>query len=312
VLGLIITHIQAKEDIPEEKELIFSENGTLEICFSKQENCTKRIIPLLSSASRISASLYDLDEPSIIKALQDKNADLIIDEDNYAGFGKKIKISGLMHNKFFLIYNASGNNYLITGSTNPTKNDLYKNDNNMIIIKSDYLFKNYEKEFSEIKSAFPESKTKYKKILFNGFEVENYFCPEDGCEEEVLSEINSAKNTIYFMTFSFTSDKIGSAIVHKKDLLEIRGIFDSSQVASNKEYSEYYVMKENEINVKIENSNGKLHHKVFIIDNETIITGSYNPTASGDERNAENIIIIHNKGIAQEYLKEFERIWEEN
>jgi phosphatidylserine/phosphatidylglycerophosphate/cardiolipin synthase-like enzyme len=54
-----------------------------------------------------------------------------------------------------------------------------------------------------------------------------------------------------------------------------------------------------------------MHHKVFIIDNKTVITGSYNPTKNANERNDENILIIHDKKIAEKYLKEFERIYYE-
>ena len=54
-----------------------------------------------------------------------------------------------------------------------------------------------------------------------------------------------------------------------------------------------------------------MHHKVFIIDNETVITGSYNPTSGGDERNDENMLIIHDKSIADAFLREFGNLWKE-
>ena len=52
-----------------------------------------------------------------------------------------------------------------------------------------------------------------------------------------------------------------------------------------------------------------MHHKVFIIDNKTVITGSYNPTANGNKNNDENMIIIHDKGIANKFLEEFNKIF---
>ncbi|HLD04135.1 MAG TPA: phospholipase D-like domain-containing protein [Candidatus Nanoarchaeia archaeon] len=55
-----------------------------------------------------------------------------------------------------------------------------------------------------------------------------------------------------------------------------------------------------------------MHHKVFIIDNEIVITGSYNPTAGGDAKNRENILIIHNTNIAAQFIIEFERVWQTN
>ena len=51
-----------------------------------------------------------------------------------------------------------------------------------------------------------------------------------------------------------------------------------------------------------------MHHKVFIIDNRTVITGSFNPTKNGDTRNDENILIIHDEKIAGKYLEEFNEL----
>ena len=52
-----------------------------------------------------------------------------------------------------------------------------------------------------------------------------------------------------------------------------------------------------------------MHHKVFIIDNETIATGSFNPTLSADTKNDENLLIMHDKKIADAFMKEFENLW---
>ena len=61
--------------------------------------------------------------------------------------------------------------------------------------------------------------------------------------------------------------------------------------------------------VKKDTNKYKMHHKVFIIDNETVVTGSFNPTASAENKNDENIIIIKDRMIAGSFLKEFGRLW---
>ena len=63
------------------------------------------------------------------------------------------------------------------------------------------------------------------------------------------------------------------------------------------------------MSVKKDTNKYKMHHKVFIIDNETVVTGSFNPTASAENKNDENIIIIKDKNIAGSFLKEFDRLW---
>ena len=55
-------------------------------------------------------------------------------------------------------------------------------------------------------------------------------------------------------------------------------------------------------------SKHKMHHKVFIIDSKVVLTDSMNPTKGGDERNDENLIVIHDASIAKLYVEEFERL----
>ena len=64
------------------------------------------------------------------------------------------------------------------------------------------------------------------------------------------------------------------------------------------------------VNAKKDAGKYKMHHKVFIIDNKTVATGSFNPSLSADERNDENILIIHDKRIASAFLKEFDSLWQ--
>ncbi|MBS3138619.1 MAG: hypothetical protein A2730_03980 [Candidatus Staskawiczbacteria bacterium RIFCSPHIGHO2_01_FULL_39_25] len=54
-----------------------------------------------------------------------------------------------------------------------------------------------------------------------------------------------------------------------------------------------------------------MHHKVWVTDALTVITGSMNPTKNGDERNDENLIIIKDETIARLFLEEFGRVWDE-
>ena len=41
----------------------------------------------------------------------------------------------------------------------------------------------------------------------------------------------------------------------------------------------------------------------MIIDQETVITGSFNFTRAAEDENAENLIIIRDRGVAQKYLE---------
>ena len=54
-----------------------------------------------------------------------------------------------------------------------------------------------------------------------------------------------------------------------------------------------------------------MHHKVIIIDRSIVITGSYNFSASAEERNDENVVIIYNADIAAQYMEEFQKVYDQ-
>jgi len=70
-------------------------------------------------------------------------------------------------------------------------------------------------------------------------------------------------------------------------------------------------MNYQDIDVYLDANKNTMHHKVFIIDNSTVITGSFNPSKNGDERNDENMLVIKDREIAALFLDEFERVIDE-
>lgn len=44
------------------------------------------------------------------------------------------------------------------------------------------------------------------------------------------------------------------------------------------------------------------HNKIILIDNKTVITGSFNFTKSAQFKNAENVLVIQDKTLAQKYF----------
>jgi phosphatidylserine/phosphatidylglycerophosphate/cardiolipin synthase-like enzyme len=54
----------------------------------------------------------------------------------------------------------------------------------------------------------------------------------------------------------------------------------------------------------------KMHHKFAILDDRTVLTGSYNWTLESQEYNYENLLILRDPQRALEYKEEFEALWE--
>jgi phosphatidylserine/phosphatidylglycerophosphate/cardiolipin synthase-like enzyme len=217
---------------------------------------------------------------------------------------------GLMHNKFVIIDRSE----LWLGSMNFTIGGGYEDNNNLLRIRSQKLIENYQKEFDEmfVDDHFgPDtvSDTPNPVTFVNGTMIETYFSPDDGVADVIIDLISDADESIYFMAYSFTSDDISEAIQNRaREGVSVAGVMDHSQVASNREFGEYEILRQAGLDVREDGIDGLMHHKVFIIDEQIVITGSYNFSRSAEEKNDENIIVIYNTDIAQEYLKEFARV----
>ncbi|MBR9703286.1 hypothetical protein GOV10_04570 [Candidatus Woesearchaeota archaeon] len=295
---------------------IIYEDGRIDIVFCQEENCEEKIITELKKARDIRCAFYDTGLENLTKTLIEKNAEVLIfreNDDEAPNSWTRVKSSGLMHNKYCVL----DKKITITGSMNPTYNGVNRNDNNILFIESPRIAHNYLTEWYELKKRSGQQTTGVTELVLDlgdrNVTLENYFCPEDKCEKKVLEELSAAQKNIYFMTFSFTSDPIGALLIQKHmEGIAVQGVFESRQ---NDRYSEYPKLLEAGVNVRKDGNPYTMHHKVFIIDsdteNATVITGSYNPTKAGTTINDENMLIIHDHIIAQEFLGEYERIWEE-
>ena len=258
-----------------------AEKGTeISAYFCPRDDCEDIIVSLMQDArDSIHCSFYSIDIDRVIGILSQKSREidvrLVINGRNY-----KNQINGSIirltkrnnHNKFCII----DEKIVVTGSFNPTKKGL-KDRNNLLIVHSAVLSENYEDEFNEQWLRLNDRGTANKDIMLDGKRVQSIFCPDDDCQGYYLKELRNARTSIYFMSFSFTSEDVADALLTGK--FSVKGIFDNSQ--SNNQYSQYTRLKEFGLNVRIYNKNTTLHHKVFIIDNSTVITGSANPTNNG-------------------------------
>ena len=217
----------------------------------------------------------------------------------------------LMHNKYVVIDQLE----VWTGSMNFTLNGAYRNDNNLVHIRSSKLAENYSVEFEEmfVDDMFGDNavdQTPNPSLTIDGVLVETSFSPDDGTADQIIQAIQSAEQSIRFLAFSFTSDPIAEALLARAaDGVTVAGIFEQSQYITNTG-TEYDNLLAAGLDVRLDGNPNSMHHKVFVIDDQTVITGSYNFSRNAEERNDENTLIIHDPEIAALYLVEFERVFE--
>lgn len=126
------------------------------------------------------------------------------------------------------------------------------------------------------------------------------FTPGQPCTLLLVSTINEAKQSIYVQAYSFTSKPIADSLV----AAEHRGvnvfiILDKSQLKQRD--SQLHAVFDAHIPIWIDSKVAIAHNKVMIIDGREVVTGSFNFTNSAQERNAENMLIVNDNVLANQY-----------
>ncbi len=238
-------------------------------------------------------------------------------------------LNGIMHNKFF-IFDArdtiATNDWLWTGSWNVSALETGW-ENNVVEINDPTITQAYKIEFEEMwggsgeqpnpsNAKFGIQKTDNTPHTFNigGRTVRVYFSPSDGTIGKINNVINTANKDIYFATYAFTRSDIATAMNNRFNAgaNDIRGIVDQVNTTGS-QYNFLASFAE-----MFPNVGNTLHHKYGIVDATqpnsvpTVITGSANWSNAAANDNDENIIIIEDLLIANQYMQEFKRRYNES
>lgn len=135
------------------------------------------------------------------------------------------------------------------------------------------------------------------------------FSPNGGAQEMIIKTIDQAKKSIKVQAYIFTNADIAKALLdaHKRGV-NISVILDASQ--STSQYTSATFFSNAGIPVRIDDFFQHAHNKVIIIDDEVLITGSYNFSKAAEERNAENVLVFRgNQELVNAYLKNWHWRW---
>ncbi|MAU09951.1 MAG: hypothetical protein CL607_09040 [Anaerolineaceae bacterium] len=215
--------------------------------------------------------------------------------------------SALMHDKFVIIDGIT----VWLGSMNYTMNGVYRNNNNLLQLRSRRLVQSYQDEFDEMftRRAFGPTSPVGNSGTFtvSGVPLAVYFASEDDVMDHILREVFKAQSQIRFMAFSFTRDDLGRALVARANSgVVVEGIFETT--GSSTQYSEMKRLICANIPVMRDGNNGILHHKVIIIDDTTVITGSFNFSNNAVRNNDENLLIMRDPDLAALFIEEYNRL----
>jgi phosphatidylserine/phosphatidylglycerophosphate/cardiolipin synthase-like enzyme len=137
------------------------------------------------------------------------------------------------------------------------------------------------------------------------------FTPGENCTGIIVDQIDGARHSILVQAYSFTSVPILAALkaAHGRGT-DVRVLLDKSSARISKSGSRYSAanyLTNAGIPVWVDMKPAIAHNKVMVIDGLWVITGSFNFTASAQNRNAENLLVIEDPVLAGEYRANWER-----
>lgn len=155
------------------------------------------------------------------------------------------------------------------------------------------------------------SKDSIRPMATTNGSIEVAFSPKRGATSSIVKAIAEAQKTILVSAYSFTSQDIAEALLKaKKRNVIIKLILDKSQMSQQYSASKFFINQG--FALKIDVKHAIYHNKVMIIDDKTVITGSFNFTKAAELRNAENVLIIRdNPSLALLYKENWLFHWQQ-
>lgn len=126
--------------------------------------------------------------------------------------------------------------------------------------------------------------------------------------DKILSVLSTARVSIDIAMAWFTSDAFLPILRAKQEEgVRIRILLNNDAVNQNHgcDLSTFKIKKRRGIH------GGIMHNKLCIVDNQKVITGSYNWSENAEYRNVENVAVLCDNNIASDASVEFQRLWNE-
>jgi len=236
--------------------------------------------------------------------------------------------SGLMHHKFLVVDGRE----VVTGSANFTSSGVHGdagapssrgNANHVVRIHSTALAGLFEEEFARLWGDGPGGLEDSRFGLGKGGggsvglrqgegRLEVLFAPHsrrDGNNGLAFIErvLATAREKVDMALFVFSDQGIANRLeTLARRGVKVRLLVDPGFATRN--YSELLDLAE--VGIPRLARGDKLHHKFAVVDNATVITGSFNWSPSAAHQNDETLLVIHHPKVADAFRREFGRLWQ--
>lgn len=129
-----------------------------------------------------------------------------------------------------------------------------------------------------------------------------FFSPNGGAEDAIVRSIDSAKSRIRMQAFLFSNKEITGALIraHQRGV-KVDVIIDKKMPKKKPNTTEDLI--EAGVPTFFDTAHRTAHDKIIIVDDDIVLTGSFNFVKVAETKNGENLLILKSKPLAEEYVK---------
>ena len=138
------------------------------------------------------------------------------------------------------------------------------------------------------------------------------FFPKNQSLPELVKYLNSAKKSIDLCLYMITCHDLGQAVLNRmesSDNVRVRLIADHS--FAHVKGSLVSELRKRGAFVRIKESDFLMHHKFAIVDDDLLLSGSFNWTMQAASGNQENVIVSSEPEIVRPFCEHFTKMWTE-
>jgi len=240
-----------------------------------------------------------------------------------------------MHTKITVV----NEEWVISGSANLSNSASLANHEHIVVLRSPEIAREFIREFEEQRAADAvmrdyegeidgEEDEDYAEMMERlepidvrtdnqSDEVRTYFSPDDWPKYRVVDEIRAAEDNIKIAMYTFFQPTIAHALREASERgVRVIALLDAHQHQHN-EFAEFTldILREGQdIEIYLADTQdhdkrlGKyasLHHKYAVIDDETVIGGSFNWTGTAHHYNDENMMVVRSEALAARFNRDF-------
>ncbi|RHX86640.1 phospholipase D-like domain-containing protein [Leptospira stimsonii] len=289
---------------------------------SKRRNVRDQILALIEQSKHsVDLWIYSFDDSEILDALQRARKrgvkiQIVADpKKEYSselvslGLFRRWERSGLQHSKILIVDRKK----VFLGSGNFTWYGLENDLNGYVRFD---LFESEVKDFYSFLEEDPGiTALEIPPFLF-------YIAPEKGrlIQNLLLREVDQAKTSIHYLIFDHFDSVLSSrlALADRNGVI-VQGVYDAPVDAEGKYLVDVLASpgsrilgdgNDETISADSFGKGGLLHHKTMILDDSTLLSGSYNFSVSARDNNREILFRTKDSYLLQEFKKEWLRVFQ--